>query len=1091
MNDHRKLLVVLGAGLLAVVALLGYLIWSGYRTAIQAAETTTRSYASILEARFDATLRRADAELQKLVRTMPVAALSRGAASRYDHVNNGLKASLVQFPELAALGVFDIGGDMIYTSRDSLLRLNIFDRGYFRALRDNPGLDIVFSEAIDSHATGRPGISVARAVRDEQGVFRGVVVASISLDRFQTLFQSLDVGANGIVALYRLDDFTQVMRQPEIKGRRNMALPPDTPARTLLTGGARTASYRLTAATDGITRIYSAHALDSFPFFVSVGVARDDALAVWRTRSLMAGLFMLLLVALLFGLLRRLWRADADHAGLVALVNASNDAIVSRDSSGKVLSWNRGAERLFGYSAGEMMGRDISVLAPPALRHELRIGQENAQNFQARSHESIRLAKDGRQIAVSISAAPIRRKAGDDAHAVALIYHDITTRKQAEAERARLAAVAEGSSDAIFIRDVEDRIVYWNNSAHHLYGYTSDEVMGGNSDFLVPPELMAQRASNRVTLETGGIVSNHETERLHKDGTRRDVSVSVSVVMDANGETIGLATIARDIGERKRAEVAIRKAAQRLDIALEGSRISVWEADLRIGVVWLDSNWATLRGYTNTETTTTTTTAELLTLAHPEDRQRIVAAAVQSMKDEVSAYVVDHRVKSATGEWLWIQSRGRVVERDVGGRALRIIGTNTDITERQQAETARASLEAQLRESQKMQAIGTLAGGIAHDFNNIIAIILGNVDLARQDVSHIPHAVVCMERIQLASARARDLVRQILAFSRRQATARKPINLIPVVEETVRLLRATLPARLSLDVQCDDAMPLVLADATQIQQILINLVTNAMQAMPAGSGRIRIRLDNVMLDTVLAETQPSLRALYARRPGRTCRLAVSDSGPGVDAVKRERIFEPFFTTKAVGEGTGLGLSVVHGIAQEHEGAIVVDSEPGKGATFTLYLPLNESLVVSEAGATALAGNAPIPGEGVHVLYIDDDADMVFMVKRLLERRGYRVSAYADAHEALVALRAAPATFDLVLSDYNMPGMSGLEVAREVRGIRAELPVAIASGFVDEILQARAAAAGVRELIFKADTVDAFCDAVQRLARTVSPKIKNA
>ena len=406
----------------------------------------------------------------------------------------------------------------------------------------------------------------------------------------------------------------------------------------------------------------------------------------------------------------------------------------------------------------------------------------------------------------------------------------------------------------------------------------------------------------------------------------------------------------------------------------------------------------------------------------------------------------------------------------------------TDITERKRAEAAHAELEAQLRESQKMEAIGTLAGGIAHDFNNIIAAILGNAELARQDLRANPLVLESLEEIRKAGARARDLVQQILSFSRRQPTERKQTALAPIVEESVRLLRATLPARLTLDVHCEAEVPAVLADATQIEQVLINLATNAMQAMRGAPGRIGIRLDTVMLDTALADAHPALGAMHARHPGRTPRLAVTDDGPGMDAATLERIFEPFFTTKPVNEGTGLGLAVVHGIVKAHEGAIAVDSAPGKGTTFTLYLPAAGAQAGAPASDQGAAAAAPPlrPGGGRHILYLDDDESLVFLVQRLLERRGYRVSGYIDQGEALAALRADAHLFDLVVSDYNMPGMSGLDVARAVRTIRADLPVAVASGFIDEALRAQAGAAGVRELIFKASTVDDFCAVVQRL-----------
>jgi CheY-like chemotaxis protein len=275
-------------------------------------------------------------------------------------------------------------------------------------------------------------------------------------------------------------------------------------------------------------------------------------------------------------------------------------------------------------------------------------------------------------------------------------------------------------------------------------------------------------------------------------------------------------------------------------------------------------------------------------------------------------------------------------------------------------------------------------------------------------------------------------------------------------------------------VTCGTDVPSVQADATHIHQVLINLGTNAWQAMEGRRGRIEIRLDGITLDSDAARQAGGLP------PGRYCRLAVTDSGIGMGDETLQRIFDPFFTTKPVGQGTGLGLSVVHGTMKAHGGAVTVKSKPGQGSTFSLYFPAAEPAETSGPAAAVVAG-ARSDGAGRHVLYLDDEESLVFLVSRLLKRQGYRVSGFTRADEALAALRADPGKFDLVVTDLNMPGASGLDVAREVARLRPDLPVVLTSGSINDELKALAPLAGVRELIYKPNTVEELCEVVGRLA----------
>jgi PAS domain S-box-containing protein len=400
----------------------------------------------------------------------------------------------------------------------------------------------------------------------------------------------------------------------------------------------------------------------------------------------------------------------------------------------------------------------------------------------------------------------------------------------------------------------------------------------------------------------------------------------------------------------------------------------------------------------------------------------------------------------------------------------------TDITDRKTAEADLRRFEEQMREMQKMESIGTLAGGIAHDFNNILGAILGNVAIAMDEIGADHSSQACLAEIHKASLRARDLVHQILTFSRRrEPQALATLHLQPVIEETHRLLRATLPARVELAVALADEPLFAMADSTQMQQVLMNLCTNAWHALKGTAGRICIGLGSVMLDL------PAAQRLGGVPPGPYLHLWVNDNGIGMDATTRSRIFEPFFTTKPVGQGTGLGLSVVHGILTAHHGAITVETAVGEGTTFHLYLPkvLKDDSHQAESARQPAVGQ----GHGERVLYVDDDPTMVVMVERLLQRYGYHVEVFLEPDKAIEAVRDHGQVIDFVVTDFNMPECSGLDVAQAVIRIRPDMPVVISSGFITDDLREQARRAGVRGLLEKENTFQELAGLIASLMQT--------
>jgi PAS domain S-box-containing protein len=399
--------------------------------------------------------------------------------------------------------------------------------------------------------------------------------------------------------------------------------------------------------------------------------------------------------------------------------------------------------------------------------------------------------------------------------------------------------------------------------------------------------------------------------------------------------------------------------------------------------------------------------------------------------------------------------------RDKTGRNYGRIWSFRDITERRK-------LEAQFRQAQKMESIGMLAGGIAHDFNNILSAILGNLYLAKLEVADQPVVMEHLDNITQATKRATDLVNQILTFSRKNKQEREPVMLNHVVLEALKLLRASVPATIRIQTDLTQT-PTVLADATAIHQVIMNLGTNAWHAMRDKPGTLKVEMGVIEADVDFAGTHPGLH------PGRYVRLAVSDSGHGMDAPTMERIFDPFFTTKAVGEGTGLGLAVVLGIMQSHDGVITVYSEPGVGTTFHLYFPVFEI----EAPPPEVASN-PIPrGQGEHILFVDDEAALAEVGKKMLERLGYKVTTKINALEAIAAIRDQPDAFRLVVTDLTMPVMDGIKLGTQLLQLQPKLAVILSTGYSGVLTAESIQELGFRDLLVKPITARALGETVRR------------
>jgi two-component system cell cycle sensor histidine kinase/response regulator CckA len=398
---------------------------------------------------------------------------------------------------------------------------------------------------------------------------------------------------------------------------------------------------------------------------------------------------------------------------------------------------------------------------------------------------------------------------------------------------------------------------------------------------------------------------------------------------------------------------------------------------------------------------------------------------------------------------------------DEKNRVREILCVGIDVTEKWQ-------LERRLAQAQKMEAIGTLAGGIAHDFNNILSAILGYTELSLIDIPHDSAVRSNLKQVLKAGGRAKELVQQILTYSRRREHEMQPIKINLIINEALKLLRASLPSTIEMQNSIKSDLA-VISDPTNIHQVIMNLCANAAYAMQANGGLLQVQLDDVELDANFVKQHPDLK------PGKYVRLAVSDTGHGMSPEVIQRIFDPFFSTKKKGEGTGMGLSVVHGIVKSHGGAITVDSRPGKGSVFKLYFPAIES----ELNPQDESANLMVTGTE-HILFVDDEPFQADIAKKMLTRLGYRLTTYTSGIEALDAFRQAPEKFDLVITDMTMPRMPGDVLARELISIRPGMPIIVCTGYSERIDLDIAGEIGVRELVMKPVVIKDLAGIIRRV-----------
>ncbi len=636
-----------------------------------------------------------------------------------------------------------------------------------------------------------------------------------------------------------------------------------------------------------------------------------------------------------------------------------------------------------------------------------------------------------------------------------------------------LENVLANSPDGIGIVDAHGNFIKWNKMAAELFGYSFEELRGRSVFDLYADKKSLDRMMTE--LRRDGVVKKYAIDLRKKDGTIASFELSISLLRDDANTVIGSVCVGRDLSdviklmrelkasyealnkeicERKRAE----EARARLSTAIEQSAEAIFITDADWTIDYVNPALQRLSGYDGSELCG----RHICVLKGEEVDNSIY----QQVRDALTlGKVWSGRLISKKKHGAFYETEARIsAVRDESGAIINYVGIYRDVTNE-------VRFERELRQSQKAQAIGTLAGGIAHDFNNLLTAIIGFSEISLLKVPDESPLRNYLDQILKAGARAKDLVKQLLTASRKSKQECRPVQVAPVVQEALKFLRASLPStieiRRSFEVKPLDGV--ICSEPLQIHQVVMSLCANAAYAMRDKGGILSVSLSVVEADAALISECPDIQ------PGSYVKLSISDTGCGMDAEVLERIFDPYFTTKGPGEGTGMGLALVQGIVNNCGGARTVYSEPGVGTTFNIYFPMieeNTPLAIEEVEG------APTGAE--RILFVDDQMALAELGKEMLETLGYNVTAETSGLEALETFRAQPDAFDLVITDMTMPGLTGRELAEQILRVREDIPIILADGFISPIVEEQAGQAGIRGFIRKPYVISTVAKTVREV-----------
>jgi two-component system cell cycle sensor histidine kinase/response regulator CckA len=723
------------------------------------------------------------------------------------------------------------------------------------------------------------------------------------------------------------------------------------------------------------------------------------------------------------------------------LCEAAPLGVFLSDTEGNCLFTNKYLQTVSGFSSEEALGDGFIRLIHPEDKERVITEWIAAINTRGEYYGQYRLVRpDGTVRWVSTRTAPFILD-GVMAGNVGTI-EDITEHRQIEeALKGRKMQLAEAQYTAhlgSWQFDVATNEVVWSDELWRIFGLPPREFGLSYDEYLAmvhPDDQYVVKSINEKSQHEKTDFA-YDYRIVHPDGTVRFLRARGRVILNEDGQMIRIAGTDQDITELKQAEEKQIESRQWLQAILTASRDGIIVED-NGKVVYTNESYAQMLGYDTPEDIVGRHISEILPT---EEAKRMSEFGEARLRGESPPSIYEFQAKRKDGSLIRVEAS--VSSSTVAGRTY-ISTAIRDVRERKEVERALAESEERLRQSQKMEAIGTLAGGVAHDFNNLLTVILGNTELAIGMIQPTDKVMPRLEEVDKAANRATVLTRQLLAFSRRQQMERRSINLNDTIGELIKLLHRIIGADVEVNLKTGSELSEIFADSAQIQQVVMNLAVNARDAMPHG-GRLNIETSNVELDDNYQRLYPEVLL------GRYVLITVSDNGTGMDDETKARLFEPFFTTKEVGRGTGLGLSMVYGIVKQNDGHINVYSELGHGTTFKIYLPIVESAVEK----SALAIQAPLRGGTETILVAEDDEALRYLARNVLNDLGYTVMLARDGKEALDIYTEKPGQIDLLLLDVMMPRMGGTEAYERIRQLDGDVPSIFMTGYSSEMVRSR-------------------------------------